>query len=77
MDNASFHKAPIIRDLIEKEGCQLIYLPPYSPELNPIEKYWSVLKKYIKKVNCIFTDMWECIEYAILCTDTFGLPKCD
>jgi hypothetical protein len=37
MDNASFHKSPRIRKIIENVGCQLLYLPPYSPDLNPIE----------------------------------------
>jgi transposase len=38
MDNASFHKSPIVKNLIEAAGCKLVYLPPYSPDLNPIEK---------------------------------------
>jgi transposase len=37
MDNLSAHKGERIRELIEGEGCELIYLPPYSPEFNPIE----------------------------------------
>ena len=37
MDNASFHKSPRIKPAIEKAGCRLIYLPPYFPDLNPIE----------------------------------------
>ena len=39
MDNASFHKSPKTRELIESVGCRLIFLPPYSPNLNPIEKF--------------------------------------
>ena len=38
MDNASFHKAPAIREAIEAAGCHLIFLPPYSPDLNPVAK---------------------------------------
>lgn len=49
MDNASFHKSPIIRELIESVGCKLIYLPPYSPDLNPIEHVWANLKTLIRK----------------------------
>ena len=49
MDNASFHKSPIAKELIEKAGCKLIFLPPYSPDLNPIEKFWANMKKWIKK----------------------------
>ena len=49
MDNASFHKSSEVQRLIESVGCKLIYLPPYSPDLNPIEKFWSVLKKWFKQ----------------------------
>jgi len=44
MDNASFHKSKEIRKLIEAAGCRLIYLPPYSPDFNPIEHVWHVIK---------------------------------
>ncbi len=37
MDNAAFHKSDRTRELIERAGCNLLYLPPYSPDLNPIE----------------------------------------
>ena len=50
IDNASFHRSARIIDLIEKAGCQLIYLPPYSPDLNPIEHYWHKLKTTIRKM---------------------------
>ena len=49
MDNAAFHKSPKIRELIESVGCELIYLPPYSPDLNPIEKFWGNMKRWIKQ----------------------------
>ena len=45
MDNTSFHKSRKIRRTLRKVGCGLYYLPPYSPDLNPIERYWSKLKK--------------------------------
>ncbi len=44
LDNASFHKSAETRRLIEEEGCRLMFLPPYSPDLNPIEKCWANLK---------------------------------
>ena len=44
MDNASFHKSQEIKDLIESAGCKLLFLPKYSPDLNPIENYWAILK---------------------------------
>jgi transposase len=48
MDNLASHKVPPIRQLIEKAGAQLLYLPPYSPDLNPIEKAWSKLKQLLR-----------------------------
>ena len=52
MDNASFHKAPAIRQAIEAAGCQLLFLPPYSPDLNPIEKFWAKVKAWLRKMAC-------------------------
>jgi len=48
-DNATFHKGGRIFQLIEAAGCQLKYLPPYSPDLNKIERCWSWLKSRIRK----------------------------
>ena len=53
MDNASFHRKKILYELCNNanKNLRLIFLPPYSPELNPIEKYWSILKRKIEKFN--------------------------
>jgi transposase len=53
MDNAGFHKSPLTKELIENAGCQLIYQPEYSPDLNPIEQQWAIIKaKYkTRKIN--------------------------
>lgn len=48
MDNFSAHKSPKVSMLLEAEGCQLAYLPPYSPDLNPIEQMWSKVKSHLK-----------------------------
>jgi transposase len=48
MDNLSSHKVPEVRQSIEKVGAQLLYLPPYSPDLNPIEKAWAKLKQLLR-----------------------------
>jgi len=44
-----FHKVADIKQLIEGTGEKIIYLPPYSPELNPIELAWNKMKTYIRK----------------------------
>jgi transposase len=49
VDNATFHKGGNIIQLIEAAGCQLKYLPSYSPDLNKIERCWSWLKSRIRK----------------------------
>jgi transposase len=48
MDNLSSHKVDGVRQRIEKCGAKLLYLPPYSPDLNPIEKAWSKLKQLLR-----------------------------
>jgi transposase len=51
MDNLSAHKAPAVRESIEKTGAEVLYLPPYSPDLNPIEKAWAKLKQLLRAVK--------------------------
>lgn len=51
MDNLSAHKAQKVRELIEARGARLVYLPPYSPDLNPIERCWSKIKTYLRAVK--------------------------
>jgi transposase len=51
MDNLSSHKVKGIRELIEERGARVKYLPPYSPELNPIENMWSKMKNYLRGVK--------------------------
>jgi putative transposase len=50
MDNLSSHKATRVCELIEDAGADLWYLPPYSPDLNPIEKLWSKVKSWLRRV---------------------------
>jgi transposase len=49
MDNLSAHKGGRVRQIIEERGCKLIYLPPYSPDLNPIEEAFAKLKGLLRK----------------------------
>jgi len=49
MDNVSVHKVGGVREAIEARGAMLLYLPPYSPDLNPIEQFFSKLKSALRK----------------------------
>lgn len=49
MDNLSSHKVEGVRELIEARGAKLVYLPPYSPDFNPIEQAFSKLKSWLRK----------------------------
>jgi transposase len=51
MDNLSSHKVDGVREAIEKAGAELLYLPPYSPDLNPIEKAWAKLKQLLRSAK--------------------------
>jgi transposase len=48
MDNLSSHKVQGVSERIERAGAQLLYLPPYSPDLNPLEKAWAKLKQLVR-----------------------------
>ena len=48
LDNATFHKKSILLELAKNYGCDVLFLPPYSPDLNPIEKKWAWLKKKLR-----------------------------
>lgn len=49
MDNASFHKSSNVEIILSKKNCSVLYLPSYSPDLNPIEESWFPLKNDLKK----------------------------
>lgn len=56
MDNLSTHKVDGVRQRIEACGASLLYLPPYSPDLNPIEKAWSKLKQAMRSTAARSTE---------------------
>jgi len=56
MDNLSSHKVAGVRELIEATGAELLYLPPYSPDLNPIEQCWSKLKQALRSAKARSVD---------------------
>lgn len=50
MDNASFHRKSKLFPLAQQAGIRLVFLPPYSPDLNPIEYFWASLKRHLRKI---------------------------
>lgn len=59
MDNLSSHKAAAVRTSIENAGADLLYLPPYSPDMNPIEKAWAKLKQLLRAAQARTRDVLE------------------
>lgn len=59
MDNATFHKGSLMKQAIEEAGHSLLYLPPYAPDLNPIERKWSQAKSYRRKTNCSIDQIFQ------------------
>ena len=75
MDNLGSHKVAGVREAIEAEGASLMYLPPYSPDLNPIEMMFSKLKSLLRKAAERSIDaLWTTIG-ALL--DPFPPDQCD
>lgn len=61
LDNATFHRKQRLRELAASAGCVILFLPPYSPDLNPIEKYWAWLKRKLREILPSFV----CFEDAL------------
>jgi len=75
MDNLPAHKPITIREAIEKTGARLRFLPPYSPDFNPIEMAFSKLKALLRKAACRNIDeLWQTIGNLI---DTFKPDECE
>ncbi len=65
MDNLPSHKVRGIEEAIQSRGAQLLYLPPYSPDLSPIEECWSKVKTWLRKMAARTADaLYEAIEHA-------------
>jgi transposase len=66
MDNLPAHRAPGVREAITARGAELRYLPPYSPDLNPIENAFSKFKAHLKKAAARTVDaLWTAIADAL------------
>jgi len=59
LDNLSSHKVSGIAEMIQAAGAQVIFLPPYSPDLNPIELMWSKIKAILRKLKIRSRDLLE------------------
>jgi len=59
MDNLSSHKVKGVMEAIIAAGANVVYLPPYSPDLNPIEMMWSKIKAYLRKVKARTNELLE------------------
>ena len=56
LDNLSSHKADEVEKMIRQAGAEVWFLPPYSPDLNPIEKMWSKIKEYLRQAKARCTE---------------------
>lgn len=73
LDNATFHKGEKIRDIVAAAGYELWYLPSYSPDLNKIENWWSVLKSWMKQRIKEFKTVRDCVDAAFReCPNVFA-----
>jgi transposase len=74
MDNVSVHKVAGVRAAIQARGATLRYLPPYSPDLNPIEKFFSKLKSVLRKAAArSLESLWAVIGSSLA---DFPAPEC-
>lgn len=75
LDNLSSHKSPRAAELLKAKGAWFLFLPPYSPDLNPIEMAFSKLKAYLKKAAArTIPDLWDAIAEGI---ETFTPDECE
>jgi len=74
MDNLPAHKVRGVRDAIEAAGAKLIYLPPYSPDFNPIEMAFAKLKAFLRAAAArTIPDLWDALKNAL---DAFTPNEC-
>jgi transposase len=66
MDNLSSHTGPKVREAIQARGCQLLFLPAYSPDLSPIEEAFSKLKSFLRRAGArTREDLYEALSHAL------------
>ena len=85
IDNASFHQGQTIEEIVAQAGCEIWYLPPYSPNLNEIEHWWCALKNWMRQRWDEFDAFRDCVDAALkncpniityaICTILLHSPK--
>ena len=65
MDNASFHRKGALRQIASRYHVMVLFLPPYSPEYNPIEKLWAHIKNWLKKNIRNYDSFEDALESAL------------
>jgi transposase len=77
MDNAAFHRGPRVQEMCDEAGVKLLYLPPYSPDLNPVEEWFAQLKAFIKKNFHLYVENpdQDFGQFLQWCVDTVGADR--
>lgn len=65
LDNINFQKSIKVKTLIESVSCSILFLPTYSPDLNPIEHYWFKIKNEIRKIASDFDRFFDAFYYNL------------
>jgi transposase len=65
MDNARFHRKKVLEEMASQNGFRMIFLPPYSPDFNPIEKKWGNTKRYLRKAVSKHATLQNAILYYL------------
>jgi transposase len=66
IDNATFHHGQVIEEIVAQAGCEIWYLPPYSPDFNKIEHWWFVLKNWMRQRWGEFASFRDCVDAAFI-----------
>ncbi len=77
MDNCSIHHTQHIKDYLDDMGIMLLYLPPYSPDFNPIEELFSYLKYYLKEHEQLIESLPSPIPVIEAALDSVTGSKCN
>ena len=72
MDNATFHKSPLVHEYLAEKGCSVMFLPTYSPELNPIEHIWAQVKSQVRRLRHQFSSLSETLCYLFSSHPSFS-----